>query len=144
MRMQGLKVLAYIDDGLAAAQPKAEAIRLRDLAIKTLLGCGWLTNWAKSDLNLSQDDKEFIGYRISTSGQGSLSPSENRGNKLLIAVNFALEARTISPRRVAQATGHIVSLRPCLDPMALLFTRYLNIWIKGVEEQYGWDWMVEL
>jgi hypothetical protein len=144
MRMQGLKVLAYIDDGLAAAQPKAEAIRLRDLAIKTLLGCGWLINWAKSDLNLSQDDKEFIGYRISTSGQGSLSPSVNRCNKLLTAVNFALEARTISPRRVAQATGHIVSLRPCLDPMALLFTRYLNIWIQGVAEQYGWDWRVEL
>ena len=35
MRMQGLKVLAYIDDGLAAAQPMAEAARLRDLTIKT-------------------------------------------------------------------------------------------------------------
>ena len=28
--------------------------------------------------------------------------------------------------------------------MALLFTRYLNIWIQGVAEQYGWDWRVEL
>ena len=41
MRLQGLKVLAYIDDGLAAAQPKALAARLRDLTIETLQGCGW-------------------------------------------------------------------------------------------------------
>ncbi len=140
MRLQGLKVLAYIDDGLAAAQPMAMAARLRDQTIRTLLGCGWLINWAKSDLDLTLEGKEFIGYIISTKGQGSLSPSEARCSKLLLAVDSALQARTVSPRRVAQATGHIVSLRPCLDPMALLFTRHLNIWIQRVVDQFGWDW----
>ena len=60
--------------------------------------------------------------------------------QLLLAVDLALQARTMSPGRVAQATGHIVSLRPCLDPMALLFTRHLNILIQRVVDQSGWDW----
>ena len=144
MRLQGLKVLAYIDDGLAGAQPKSEASRLRQMTVDTLLGCGWLINWPKSDLNLSQRDKEFIGYLISTEGQGSLSPSTARCSKLISAVSAALEARTISPRRVAQAVGHIVSLRPCMDPMALMFTRHLNIWIQRAVDDRGWDWRIEL
>ena len=60
--------------------------------------------------------------------------------QLLLAVDLALQARTMLPGRVAQATGHIVSLRPCLDPMALLFTRHLNILIQRVVDQSGWDW----
>jgi hypothetical protein len=144
LRMQGLKVLSYIDDGLAAANLKSEASRLRQLTIDTLIGCGWLLNWAKSDLNLSQKDKEFIGYLISTQGAGSLQPSEARCNKLLTAVSLALKARTITPRKVAQAVGHIVSLRPCLDPMALLFTKQLNIWIQTAVDVSNWDWRTQL
>ena len=60
--------------------------------------------------------------------------------QLLLAVDLALQARTMSPGRVVQATGHIVSLRPCLDPMALLFTRHLNILIQKVVDLFGWDW----
>jgi hypothetical protein len=144
LRMQGLKVLSYIDDGLAAASPISEASRLRRLAVDTLVGCGWLINWPKSDLNLSQSDKEFIGYLISTKGVGSLQPSSSRCEKLLAAVSLALKARTIAPRKVAQAVGHIVSLRPCLDPMALLFTKQLNIWIQTVVNRFNWDWRQEL
>jgi hypothetical protein len=60
--------------------------------------------------------------------------------QLLLAVDLALQARTMSPGRVVQATGHIVSLRPYLDPMALLFTRHLNILIQKVVDLFGWDW----
>jgi hypothetical protein len=144
LRMQGLKVLSYIDDGLAAASPVSEASRLRQLTIDTLIGCGWLINWDKSDLTLSQEDKEFIGYLISTKGVGSLQPSSSRCKKLLGAVSLALKARTIAPRGVAQAVGHIVSLRPCLDLVAMLFTKNLNIWIQTVVGESGWDWRQRL
>jgi len=144
LRRQGLKVLAYIDDGLAGAQPLAVAVRLRALTLDTLIGCGWLINWAKSDLTLSLEGKEFIGYIIGTKGVGSLQPSTSRCEKFLAAVSSALEARTISPRRVATAVGHAVSLRPCLDPMALLFTKHLNIWIQSTVDQHSWDWRAEL
>jgi len=115
-------------------------VSLRDLTLEILQGCGWLINWSKSDLNLTQEGKEFVGYIVSTVGQGSIRPSVARCQKLLAAVSLALEARTISPRKVAQASGHIVSLRPCLDPMALMFTRHINIWIQRVVDQSGWDW----
>jgi hypothetical protein len=144
MRLMGLKVLAYIDDGLGAAQPLARAKRLRDLAVRTLQDCGWMINWAKSDFKLSMCKKEFIGYQVTTESLGSLEPSEGRKTKLVAAVTFALTARTVSPRQVAQATGHIVSLRPCLDPMAMLFTRHLNIWIQNTAEEFGWDWRAAL
>ena len=144
LRRQGLKVLAYIDDGLAGAQPLAEAVRLRTLTVDTLVGCGWLINWPKSDLYLSMTGKEFIGYLISTKGVESLEPSKSRCDKFMTAVSLALKARTVSPRSVATAVGHAVSLRPCLDPVSLLFTRYLNIWIQSVAEEFSWDWRAEL
>jgi hypothetical protein len=144
LRLQGLKVLAYIDDGLAAAQPLSEAERLRKLTLDTLIGCVLMINWIKSDLELSQTRKEFIGYRISTIGAGCLEPSEARNTKLMDAVQFAIQARTVSPRQLAKVTGHIVSLRPVLDPMAMMFTRHMNIWIQSVSDVFNWDWRTTL
>ena len=145
LRAHGLKCLRYIDDGVGGARGKEEAERLRDLTVKVITSLGWVINFEKSELVVSRV-VGFIGYTIDTvgRGQGLLSPSLKRDEKLKSAVKHALRARQIAPRVLAQATGHIVALRPCLDPMAMLFTRQLNIEVARAVDSTGWDWRVKL
>lgn len=141
MRKQGLKCLGYIDDGLAGHALFSEAMRLKNMTLAVFEGCGWSVNYPKSSLELTHV-KEFIGFLIDTVGEGEglLSPSVSRQNKIMETASSLLQARRVSARVLAQFTGYIVSLRPCLDPMALMFTRHLYVLIRRLEEQYGWDW----
>jgi hypothetical protein len=141
LRTQGLKCVSYIDDGMGGASLFSEAERLRDLTVFIFTSLGWRINFGKSELNLSHL-KEFLGYLIDTmgGGAGALSPSPSRQLKLKGAVSRALRARKVSPREVARVVGYIVSLRPCLDPMAMLFTKHLNIWTQRSLDRYPGNW----
>jgi hypothetical protein len=143
-RSQGLACLSYIDDGIGGAKSKVEALFFRDLVIRTLVDSGWFINWVKSEWELS-NRAEFIGYEVCTEGPlGSLRPSKSRVEKLELGVNRLLGSRTVTARAVAQVAGYIVSLRPVFDPMALMFTKYMYIWISRVSDDRGWDWRVPL
>ena len=143
-RVRGLACLSYIDDGIAGAGGKLLAERMRDMVIATLVDAGWFINWGKSMFDLSLE-AEFIGYRIGTAGpQGYLEPSVARVGKLVSGLDTLAKARTVSARKVAQVAGYIVSLRPVFDPMALLFTKYMYIWISRSLEVRGWDYRLEL
>ena len=143
-RARGLACLSYIDDGIGGARGRVLAGRMRDMVITTLLDAGWFINWEKSKFELAFE-AEFIGYRVGTEGpQGYLEPSESRVVKLVQGVDLLLRARTVSARKVAQVAGYIVSLRPVFDPMALLFTKYMYMWISKTTEVRGWDYRLEL
>ena len=36
--------------------------------------------------------------------------------------------------------GYLVSVRPVFDPMILLFTREMYVWVQGIVDSRGWDW----
>jgi len=142
-RSRGLSCLSYIDDSLGGHGNMARALFFRNLVIETLLDAGWFINWAKSEWDLSHR-AEFIGYRLGTLGLGFLEPSLSRVEKLEAGLIKVLAARTVSARNVAKIAGYIVSLRPVFDPMALLFTKHMYIWLTRVQESVGWDYRVGL
>ena len=43
-------------------------------------------------------------------------------------------------RDIARVAGYILSARPVFDPMALLFTREMHVWVQGMVDSRGWDW----
>jgi hypothetical protein len=142
-RGKGLACMSYIDDGVAGAQGREKALYYRNLVIETLVDSGWFINWVKSKWDLARE-AEFIGYVVGTAGPlGYLQPSESRMDKLEKGINRILKARTVSARLVAQLAGYIVSLRPVFDPMALLFSKHMYIWINRTVEAWGWDHRVE-
>ena len=139
-RGSGLKILSYIDDGLAGAASEAEAKAFSDLVIDTLVRCGWIVNWAKSSFEPSQRE-EFIGYQVSTAlPAGSIQLSESRWIKLVAAVDRFKLKSAVCARDIARVAGYIVSARPVFDPMALLFTREMYVWVQGMVDSRGWDW----
>jgi hypothetical protein len=142
-RSQGMSCLSYIDDGVGGANGWSRALYHRNMVISTLVDSGWFINWAKSNWELSQK-ADFIGYSISTVGLGYKEPSAARVDKLSKGVDWLLSDRTVSARRVAQVAGYIVSLRPVFDPMALMFTKHMYIWISRMSESCGWDRRGEL
>jgi hypothetical protein len=137
-RSRGMSCLSYIDDGIGGSRGFRKTLSYRDMVIETLVDSGWFINWVKSHWELSKQ-ADFIGYRISTEGLGYKEPSASRVDKLAKGVDWLLKDRTVSARRVAQVAGYIVSLRPVFDPMALLFTKHMYIWISQVSESCGWD-----
>jgi hypothetical protein len=142
-RAKGLACMSYIDDGIGGAQGREKALGYRNLVIETLVDAGWYIDWVKSNWELSLE-AEFIGYIIGTKGPlGYLEPSKARVNKMEKSIDRILKARTLSARLIAQLAGYIVSLRPIFDPMALLFTKHMYIWISRVVEERGWDFRVE-
>ena len=46
----------------------------------------------------------------------------------------------VCARDIARAVGYIVSARPVFDPMALLITREMYVWVQGMVDSRGWDW----
>ena len=145
LRKQGLRCLAYIDDGLAGGQPMSEAVRLAALVSDSFTQAGFILNVAKSDF-VPKAMQVFIGYRVdcsSTSGAGKigwLAPSESRLDRLVAQALKVLKAKLVSPQEILRLAGFIVSLRPVFDPMALLFTKFLYIWAQSRAELKGWHW----
>ena len=117
LRAHGVRCLSYVDDGIGAGSPKSEARWSRDLTVRTLEALGWCINKLKSDLELGRQ-KVFIGYSIGTvgRGQGLLAPSPKRCENLMRLAHKVWKARKVSARLASQFVGHVVSLRPCLDP----------------------------
>ena len=139
----GHKVISYIDDGLAGAGSEGEAQAFSDLVVSTLTGCGWRVNWKKSSLVPSQRE-EFIGYQVSTAlPAGSIELSDSRFVKLRDSVTRLKSKSSVSARDIARVAGYIVSARPVFDPMALLFTREMYVWVQSVVDSRGWDWRCE-
>ena len=145
LRSQGLRCLRYIDDGIGGARRAEETQRYSDMVAEVLGGMGWVLSIDKGGLT-PQQQAEFIGYLIDTvgAGEGYLCPSSKRERRLLSAAELLLRNRTVSARQVAQFTGHVVSLRPVLDPTALLFTRELYLFTDSVVREHSWGWRVEL
>ena len=75
-----------------------------------------------------------------------MAPSVKRCNSLREAALKILKSRQVSPRKVQQLVGYIVSLRPCLDPMALMFTKHMCTWVVNQVQIEGnsWDWRSRL
>lgn len=143
-RVRGLACLSYIDDGAAGAHSKARALFFRNMVIETLLGAGWFVNWEKSDWTLSQC-LEFIGFQFSTASPGGwLQPSVARSVKLRDGLSTLMAARYVTARKVARVAGYIVSLRPVFDPMALLFTKHMYIFVTRISDERGWDYRTTL
>ena len=65
LRQQGVKLHVYLDDWLIRADTPEEAQLHAQTTIKVLQFLGWIINFEKSDLTLSQDF-QFIGMQFNT------------------------------------------------------------------------------
>ena len=136
LRGFGQKSLSYIGDGLGGDASEAKAKVFSDLIIDTFVKCGWIANWAKSSFKPSRRE-EFIGYQVITARPaGSIQLSESRWVKLVDAVVRLNQKSAVCARDkycegcwlYCVCSGYIMSARPVLDPMALLFTRQMHVW----------------
>ena len=85
-----------------------------------------------------------MGYQVSTAlPVGSIQLSESRWVKLVESVARLKGKSAVCARDVARVAGYVVSARPVFDPMALLFTRKMYVWVQGMVDSVGWNWRSE-
>ena len=146
-RAFGLKCLTYIDDGLGGAQPMSEAVRLSDKVKALFIGAGFALNVKKSHFDPALE-QEFIGYKVNCSllwGKGLvgyLAPTDKRLSTLSeLSAKLLKRWKRVTPREMARVSGYVVSLRPVFDPAALMFTKYIYIWIQSlIDAGSSYDW----
>ena len=136
---------------MGGAQPLAEAVRLSAKVRNLFTDAGFALNVAKSHFD-PEAEQEFIGYLVNCSlhwGSGNigyLAPTDKRLHTLVVlAKRLYQKWSRVTPRELARVAGYVVSLRPVFDPAALMFTKYMYIWIQSlVDNGFSYDWHTHL
>ena len=118
LRMKGLRVTAYVDDFILAAQ-KESIQSHKTLLLDTLRKLGWVINMQKSSLDPSMT-KTFIGYKITTGDTPTLMVPNERLHKLRKDLKRVLAHSQIKARLLARIAGQCVSMAKAIMPAKLL------------------------
>ena len=133
LRAQDIRLQAYVDDFLLAAQKSCFADHL-DMLLHTLMDLGWHINQKKSATQ-PEYHKVYIGYVIKTDGpQGFpvIQITSERIQKLKRSLRNALKKECISARNLARIAGQCVAMSFVIRPAKLLLRNvYKLLSIRG-------------
>lgn len=122
-RSNNIKIVLYLDDGLAMAESFEECQRISSFIKSSVEDAGLLINQEKSIFSPVQDI-EWLGIRWN-SVRFSISVPERRIRDVEYAiVQFLSDLPKVSARALARVAGKIISLQPVFGNICRLMTRY--------------------
>ncbi|KAI2644245.1 Transposon Ty3-I Gag-Pol polyprotein [Labeo rohita] len=127
LRLQGIRILNYIDDWLILAASESLAARHRDVVLAHMKTLGLRLNAKKSVLSPSQRTTYLGVVWDSTTMQARLSPA--RIESILVAVKRVKEDRSLTVKQFQQLLG-LMAAASNVIPFGLLYMRPLQWWLK--------------
>ncbi|KAL0161734.1 hypothetical protein M9458_045459, partial [Cirrhinus mrigala] len=127
LRLQGIRILNYIDDWLILAASESLAARHRDVVLAHMKALGLRLNAKKSVLSPSQRTTYLGVVWDSTTMQARLSPA--RIESILTAVKRVKEGRSLTVKQFQQLLG-LMAAASNVIPFGLLYMRPLQWWLK--------------
>ncbi|KAI2646500.1 Transposon Ty3-G Gag-Pol polyprotein [Labeo rohita] len=128
LRLQGIRILNYIDDWLILAASENLAARHRDVVLAHMKTLGLRLNAKKSVLSPLQRTTYLGVVWDSTTMQARLSPA--RIESILAAVKRVKEGRSLTVKQFQQLLG-LMAAAPNVIPFGLLYMRPLQWWLKS-------------
>ena len=132
-RAMGMKVVIYLDDGIAAKKTKESAGKAAQIIIQTLSEAGFYINWEKSDFRPKQEGR-WLGTNIDTTSLQFSVPKE-KIQKLTYDINNIKQMRQCTAKQLASIAGHLSSMQPALGNIVRLFTRKIY---AQIESRLSW------
>ena len=117
----GIKVIIYIDDGIAASRTFELAKTAGELVKNDLVSAGFVINVEKSDFNPKTKGK-WLGTIIDTIEMIFTVPSE-KINKRLTDIKNVLMQNVLTHKQLTKITGQLSSMHLTIGPLVRLFTR---------------------
>ncbi len=127
LRLQGIRILNYIDDWLILAQSEQMAVRHRDVVLAHMKELGLRLNTKKSVLSPLQRTTYLGVVWDSTTMQACLSPS--RIESILTAVTRVREGLSFTVKQFQKLLG-LMAAASNVIPFGLLYMRPLPWWLK--------------
>ncbi|KAL0176947.1 hypothetical protein M9458_029277, partial [Cirrhinus mrigala] len=127
LRLQGIRILNYIDDWLILAASESLAVQHRDVVLAHMKALGLRLNAKKSVLSPSQRTTYLGVVWDSTTMQARLSPA--RIESILAAVKRVKEGRSLTVKQFQQLLG-LMAAASNVIPFGLLYMRPLQWWLK--------------
>ncbi|KAL0175975.1 hypothetical protein M9458_028305, partial [Cirrhinus mrigala] len=128
LRLQGIRILNYIDDWLILAASESLAARHRDVVLAHMKALGLRLNAKKSVLSPSQRTTYLGVVWDSTTMQARLSPA--RIESILAAVKRVKEGWSLTVKQFQQLVGLMAAASNAI-PFGLLYMRPLQWWLKS-------------
>ncbi|KAL0187634.1 hypothetical protein M9458_014733, partial [Cirrhinus mrigala] len=127
LRLQGIRILNYIDDWLILAASESLAVQHRDVVLAHMKALGLRLNAKKSVLSPSQRTTYLGVVWDSTTMQARLSPA--RIESILAAVKRVKEGQSLTVKQFQQLLG-LMAAASNVIPFGLLYMRPLQWWLK--------------
>ncbi|KAI2647325.1 Transposon Ty3-G Gag-Pol polyprotein [Labeo rohita] len=127
LRLQGIRILNYIDDWLILAASESLAVQHRDVVLAHMKALGLRLNAKKSVLSPTQRTTYLGVVWDSTTMQARLSPA--RIESILAAVKRVKEGRSLTVKQFLQLLG-LMAAASNVIPFGLLYMRPLQWWLK--------------
>ena len=108
---RGVYCVFYIDDVVIVGDSFMECKNNLDLVLSTLLSCGFIINWEKSQL-IPQQTALVLGFIIDAPPE-SISLTEKKHRALIQTFSMALWLRKVQIRQFARWIGLCISILPC-------------------------------
>ncbi|KAI2644160.1 hypothetical protein H4Q32_028378 [Labeo rohita] len=128
LRLQGIRILNYIDDWLILAVSENLVARQRDVVLAHMKTLGLRLNAKKSVLSPSQRTTYLGVVWDSTTMQARLSPA--RIELIFAAVKRVKEGRSLTVKQFQQLLG-LMAAASNVIPFGLLYMRPLQWWLKS-------------
>ncbi len=127
LRLQGIRILNYIDDWLILAQSEMEAERHRDVVLAQMKQLGLRLNAKKSVLSPVQRTTYLGVVWNSTTMQARMSPA--RIESILTSVKRVREGQSLTVKQFQRQLA-LMAAASNVIPFGLLYMRPLQWWLK--------------
>ncbi len=127
LRLQGIRILNYIDDWLILAQSEMEAARHRDVVLAHMKQLGLRLNAKKSVLSPVQRTTYLGVVWNSTTMQARMSPA--RIESIFTSVKRVREGQSLTVKQFQRLLG-LMAAASNVIPFGLLYMRPLQWWLK--------------
>ena len=128
-RASGIRIVLYLDDGLAVAADKHSALTASDFVRKTLSSAGFVTHPVKSQWSPVQR-LSWLGFVIDTS-VGHLEVPAEKLTLLKRQLKQTIGMRWVPARLLASVVGKIIAMGLAIGPLTRFMTRSLYATIEA-------------
>ena len=132
-RASGIRIVLYLDDGLATAADKQSALKTSIFVRETLSKAGFVTHPVKSQWSPVQR-LSWLGFVIDTS-LGQLEVPSEKITLLRCQLQQILSMDRIPARLLASVVGKIIAMGLAIGPLTRFMTRSVYTMI---ESRYSW------